>query len=771
MMQQPLQQNGPMPSQFNQFGPAQPPPQLQQQQFQGQHFVPPPGAPMQAPQQQQYGYSGMNQQFQHNVNLLGMPTDTELLNTSANELALKDTIYGGTFKNVVHCPPSLQRSTLKVIPQSYATLNKAKLPFGLLLNPFKPLAEDEVIPVVGSTDRKDFNQPVYAAGGICRCRRCRAYINPYIEYVDTTHWRCNVCYLVNEIPTHFDFDTQTQQYVDRSLRPELSYACVEYIATNEYMVRAPVPAVYIFVLDVSYSSVSTGVVDSFCQSLLNSLDYIPDDEGRVRVAFITADSSVHFFHLSPDSEEPVEYVVSDLEDIFLPMPSDLMVILNDSRKQIETLLQSLPNIYKNTTDNQSAVGAALQAAFKMAGPIGGKVILLSATMPSLGPGQLKQREDNKLFGTAQENTLLQPQSSFFKSFAIDCSRSQVCVDMFLFGNAYMDLTTLTGASRFTGGSMYYYPGFNSSRVEDSLKFSDEFGTFIGQGVGLEAVLRVRASKGVRSDAFHGNFFVRSSDLLALPNVNPFNSYGFQMTIDETLQGPYCVFQSALLYTTHFGERRIRVITSAQPVSDDLGLIYRNVDQVALASMLSKMAVERALTAKLEDAREAVVNKILDIFTVYKQTALSQGAQTGLVICENLKLFVVLCLGLIKNEAIKGGSNTPSDMRTHAMSLVRTMPPELCSLVLYPNLYEMHNIPPEVGLDSEDGILLPPSIPLSSERFVRHGVYLMDAGTHLLIWVSREVHPQLVKDLFDRQYEDLPAGKVTNSIPTSHFILD
>ena len=36
----------------------------------------------------------------------------------------------------------------------------------------------------------------------------------------------------------------------------------------------------------------------------------------------------------------------------------------------------------------------------------------------------------------------------------------------------------------------------------------------------EAVMRIRCSKGLRISAFHGHFFIRSSDLLALPQVCP-----------------------------------------------------------------------------------------------------------------------------------------------------------------------------------------------------------------------------------------------------------
>ena len=36
--------------------------------------------------------------------------------------------------------------------------------------------------------------------------------------------------------------------------------------------------------------------------------------------------------------------------------------------------------------------------------------------------------------------------------------------------------------------------------------------------GWEAVMRIRCSKGLRISGFHGHFFIRSTDLLALPQV-------------------------------------------------------------------------------------------------------------------------------------------------------------------------------------------------------------------------------------------------------------
>lgn len=68
--------------------------------------------------------------------------------------------------------------------------------------------------------------------------------------------------------------------------------------------------------------------------------------------------------------------------------------------------------------------------------------MLQHSLPNTDVGSLKSRDDAKLLGTPKESVLLQPASSFYKSFAVNCSPSQISVDMFLFSSSYVDVATL-----------------------------------------------------------------------------------------------------------------------------------------------------------------------------------------------------------------------------------------------------------------------------------------------------------------------------------------
>ena len=44
-------------------------------------------------------------------------------------------------------------------------------------------------------------------------------------------------------------------------------------------------------------------------------------------------------------------------------------------------------------------------------------------------------------------------------------------------------------------------------------------------------MRVRCTRGITPHTFHGNFFVRSTDLLSLPNINPDAGFAMQVLLE------------------------------------------------------------------------------------------------------------------------------------------------------------------------------------------------------------------------------------------------
>jgi protein transport protein SEC24 len=342
-------------------------------------------------------------------------------------------------------------------------------------------------------------------------------------------------------------------------------------------------------------------------------------------------------------------VVSDLDEPFQPTPDDLLVPLSECRENIESFLGKLQEMFQNTQNGASAMGSALRAGHKLVAPIGGKITVLTASIPNVGYGKLDMREDKKILGTSKESSLLQTGNSFYKSFAVECSKNQVSIDMFLFSSQYQDVASLSNLPRYTGGQTYFYPGWNAARSEDAIKFAKEFSDYLSAEIGLEAVLRVRATTGLRMSTFYGNFFNRSSDLCAFPAFPRDQSYVVEVAIDESITKSMVCMQTAVLHTTCNGERRIRVMTLALPTTTNLQDVYASADQCAITAYFSHKAVERSLGSGLENARDALQSKLVELLQTYKkELAGGNMGGGGLQFPANLRGLPVLFLGLMKH---------------------------------------------------------------------------------------------------------------------------
>ncbi|KAJ6020683.1 hypothetical protein N7540_006187 [Penicillium herquei] len=656
--------------------------------------------------------------------------------------------------------PKYARLTLNNIPATSDFLSQTGLPLGMILQPLAPLDPGEQpIPVLD-----------FGSDGPPRCRRCRTYINPFMAFRSGgSKFVCNMCTFPNDTPTEYyaPLDPAGAR-VDRMQRPELMMGTVEFLVPKEYWNKEPVGLQTLFLIDVSRESVHRGYLKTVCDGIAEALygedgtaDGTEGGESQKlpagsKVGIVTFDREVHFYNLTSTFDQAQMMVMTDLEEPFLPLSEGLFVDPYESKSVITSLLSRIPSLFAHIKNPEPALLPALNAGLSALQATGGKIICSIASLPTAGPGQLTVREDPKIHGTDAERKLFTTDNPAWKKTASHLAEAGVGVDFFIAapGGVYTDVATIGHVSATTGGETFFYPNFHAPR--DIEKVRKEIAHTVNRETGYQALMKVRCSNGLQVSSYHGNFVQHALGAdLEFGGIDADKAIGVIFSYDGKLDLKLDAhFQAALLYTSADGQRRVRCINVVAAVNEGGMETMKFVDQDAVVAVIAKEAATKTLDKSLKDIRASISEKNVDIFSGYRKVFSGSHPPGQMILPENLKEFSMYMLSLIKSRAFKGG-NESSDRRAHDQRLLHSFGCTELSLYLYPRILAIHNMQPEDGFPNEHGQLqVPPTLRASYSKIEEGGVYLVDNGQAVLLWLHAQVSPNLLEDLFGPGQNDL-----------------
>ncbi|KAL4401868.1 COPII coat Sec23p-Sfb3p heterodimer component [Malassezia pachydermatis] len=744
-----------------------------------------------------------------------------------------------------NCSPKFMRLTTYCMPSSDEVAQASKLPIALTVQPFAQLRADEApVPV---TDP--------GASGPPRCKRCRAYINPWCLFVEGgSKWICCLCGTASEVSQDYfcNLDINGRR-ADLDQRPELTHGSVDFLVPTEYWavqaptdvsamlpvstivptmtkklttttklrdnvdrlanvdtgnesansaakvaqaagdaaldslhlgkghttVRAPRPMTYMFVIDVSFSAVRCGSLKVCTRAIKHAL-YGSTEQGAAppsddqhgapgfglppgsKVCILTFDQALHFYNLDASLGQAQMIYMADIEDPFVPISQGLLVDPWASRSVIEGLLNDLPNLFASTTVAEAALGAVVRASQAVLNGIGGQLNLFLSTIPTVGPGKLKHREDTKLYGTEQEKNLFTAQDAFYQKIGVDLALAGVGVNTFFFPSQYIDVASIGYLAGETGGELFFHPRFDP--VRDGARVMAEVQRMILRETAYNVTTRIRCSHGLRVVKHFGNFHRHGLTDLEMGTWDADKAFSALIKHEARLEeSREAYFQSATLYTAARGERRVRVHTMAVPVSSTLGNVFRYADMDSTVAHYAKEAATLAHTKSLKDVRSYLTSRCVAILLAYRKNCASTTSPGQLILPESYKLFPLYTLALMKNKAIKGG-NVTSDVRVYFFRLLLSHGVGAIMSLLYPRMVALHTLSPEDGFPIvpaqgltpekqmvEDALLkvvhVPRAMRPSFLRMEPHGAYLLDNGEWCLLWLGAEVNPKFLEDLY------------------------
>eukprot|EP01105_Mastigella_eilhardi_P008566 TRINITY_DN2074_c0_g1_i4.p1 TRINITY_DN2074_c0_g1~~TRINITY_DN2074_c0_g1_i4.p1 ORF type:complete len:929 (-),score=221.78 TRINITY_DN2074_c0_g1_i4:134-2677(-) len=630
------------------------------------------------------------------------------------------------------CSPRFLRLTTYAVPASKDLATSCCIPLAAVVSPLADISANESIPVVDHGEE-----------GPIRCNRCRAYMNPFVSFVNGGRdFVCKMCGLTNFVPDSYFSPLEASGFrADHALRPELSRGTVEYVASNKMYLspnRTLCPPAVLFVLDVSKQSFSHGLVNLVTECLRNFLPTFPD--AYPRVGFITYDSTVHFWDLQ--SKTPKMCVVPDVTDTFVPLSDGMFVKHKDSLEIISTLLKIVSNEQTSGRKGDSVLGAAITAATLALKPIGGKIIVFHSAFPVGAPAPLKERDDFRLYATDKEKSLYAPQGAFFAKLADQCALNRTSVDMFLCAQAYTDVATLSDLPRASCGQLFFFPDFEVTR--DWIRFEADLRRACTRSWGYDASMRIRVSTGLSVSEYSGNFYSVNDTDIDLAAVDSDKTFVTHFKYDDKLEGlSEVVVQAALLYTTTQGERRVRVHTTSVPIAKEHATVYKSADVDAVSYTLATKAAKLAKAGKHATASTEIVDTCVDILAMYRKYCASTTTASQLILPESLKLLPVFTLAILKSPMLRPDQGPDG----RCASIQRFMSASVANVQmgLYPRVFPLHVLLQQVG--DATSFKIPVPLRLAADWLQPTGVYLFDDGCHLLVFVGKSASPEVLLTLF------------------------
>jgi len=211
--------------------------------------------------------------------------------------------------------------------------------------------------------------------------------------------------------------------------------------------------------------------------------------------------------------------------------------------------------------------------------------------------------------------------------------------------------------------------------------------------------------------------------------------------ENTSPEPVLYVQSATLYTNSDAERRIRVHTWGALTSSNYQDIMGSVDVQATTTIFSQIYLDQSLNSTLTEGRNQL------------QTAASQIVQASNMCPQtddfsSLQFLPLYIMGMLKSMAFRNTNDIPADLRVYLFMRLETLSVQQLAAFYYPRMMALHNLADNCGLQDENGaITLPDMLNLTSASLTQDGVYLLENGFEMDMWIGGSVSPNFLQDVF------------------------
>ncbi|XP_008286897.1 protein transport protein Sec24C [Stegastes partitus] len=641
--------------------------------------------------------------------------------------------------------PSAIRSTSYCVPCEGQTALLSRLPLGALVTPLvKQNAGEKPLPLCKETEC------------VVGCGWCGASMCPAMAWQDCgQRFCCPFCGKLSEVLWQHYQPTKGVEgvRVDKDKRPELSMGSYEMLSSQKGEAAA-----LLLAIDVSGSALRGGHLEFVTQQihlLLSSLNREHGDSwSDVRVGLMTYDSRIHLYDLSPALSRPHMLVITETQDLQLPVREGLLVSLRDGISSIDSVLQLIPQLTADCVDSAGVpmelpirAGLALLQGLSCPGKL---LVFHSAPLIETG----LTNSSSGFFGTSKPKSIFQP-SEPAVSLAKECVRQGCGVHLFVLSQQDVGGAWPGHIPYLTGGALHTYGHLQGEM--DRERFSSDLQRVVETDTGYRAELRIFVSKDLRVSGCYGLFVPGPSPgHVTMATLDRWTTLAVELAHSRALDETRGVaIQLVLSYSIQTGERRTRVHTLSLRCSHQLQDAFRHYQAQTLLTFYCKKMYCAVLERPLQELREELQTEVTEALASYRKHCCSASVSAGqLVLPQYLRALPVYINSLRKSEVLLPGLRSSVHQRLQQRCQVLSM--DTCSTAthFYPLL-----LPLPLALDSSNPWSPEGALRCSAASLEPRGLYLVHAPLTLLLWVGTQVPACTLVELFNTScFSSLPSGE-------------
>eukprot|EP00375_Theileria_parva_P003219 XP_765900.1 hypothetical protein [Theileria parva strain Muguga] len=475
------------------------------------------------------------------------------------------------------------------------------------------------------------------------------------------------------------------------------------------------------------------------------------------------DSAFYMFPMGSGSEFSVN-VVAEVEENFKPCTiSDVCVrVTKDTRDWVKEYLEKILGIQTLRIAPNSCANFALNCVLRAMSSDNcyGTLSIYYVTQPDIGLGTDPQTFPKSNF------TLTDLQRYFYDSLLRMCYSAGICVDVYLCPpeTRIPGDIALQYISQQTGGNCAYMPRF--SHIFDYPKIYADVVRLFTVPAAYKCEFKLRCSKHIKVTellcGFNNSRAVSNLSTMVVPRIGPDLSIGFMLSLNHMVDNKTSLYiQCACLYTNTKGVHMVRVHTHCIRVIASINEIFKNANPEAIMNLMSRKLAHGYIKSGKYN-RDEHIRTLVESLTSYRQICAPSTPKNQLILPDNLKFIPAYLNSFLKYDVkVEFGVEFAFEFVMKLLRILSASPQ--MTFFMYTRTYCLHRSINEKGdAVPEQGFKFTLSgVPSSGSFIYSDGIYLMDDGYRLLLFVGPHVKQILLKELFGPDYQ-FPHGNVNST---------